>query len=150
MRVLTRGPEETVREGRRLGKLLRAGDTVCLHGELGAGKTTFVKGVASTLGLEQRDITSASFTIVAEYDTAPPFYHIDLYRLENRAELDSAGIYDYIGGEGITVIEWAERADPGALEDAITVRINFLAGDEREIIVEGVDKAAWKSLEHKK
>ncbi len=140
VRVLTRGPEETVRAGRRLGRLLGAGDTVCLHGDLGVGKTTFVKGVASALGLGEREITSASFTIVVEYETDPPFYHIDLYRLENRAELDSAGVYDYIGGDGIAVIEWAERADPGALEDAITVRINFLTGDEREIIIEGIDE----------
>lgn len=124
----------------RLGRTLRAGDTVCLYGDLGSGKTTFTKGVGMALGLDEKEIASASFTIVAEYETEPPLYHIDLYRLETGADLDSVGIYEYVGSDGIAVIEWAEWADPEAMGDTIDVHINFLSGDKREIIIEGIDE----------
>lgn len=147
MKVLSQGPEDTVRAGHRLGKLLGPGQTVCLYGDLGSGKTTFVKGVAKALGISPRDIASASFTIVAEYDSSPPLYHIDLYRLDTRADLDSAGIYEYIGGDGVAVVEWAERAEAGALEDAIKVHIKMLSGKRRDIIIEGVDEKDWDNMQ---
>jgi tRNA threonylcarbamoyladenosine biosynthesis protein TsaE len=108
---------------------------VCLLGELGAGKTTFVKGVAEALGIPRRDITSASFVIVAEHDSEPPLYHIDLYRLRDEQDLNTAGVYDYIGGSGISVIEWAEKIDIRE-ENVTKVHINFVSEDEREIIIE--------------
>ena len=77
--------------GFRLGNLLRPHSVVCLYGELGAGKTTFVKGIAQALGISDRDITSASFTIIAEYDSEIPLYHIDLYRLEKMLILMKQG-----------------------------------------------------------
>lgn len=146
VRVLSRSPEETIRAGHRLGRLLGAGRTVLLHGELGSGKTTFVKGVARALGIRERDIASASFTIVAEYDSDPPLYHIDLYRLESESDLESAGVYEYIGGRGIAVVEWAEKAGAGCADGAVTVRINFLSATEREIIIEGIDEKDWFHL----
>jgi tRNA threonylcarbamoyladenosine biosynthesis protein TsaE len=144
--VRTRTPEETAAAGRRLGEGLKAGDTVCLFGELGAGKTVFVKGVAQALGINEREITSVSFTIVAEHDSDPPLYHIDLYRLESDADLDSAGVYDYIGGEGIAVVEWAERAEPEALLGAVQVNINILGENEREIVIDGPDDRSEETL----
>jgi tRNA threonylcarbamoyladenosine biosynthesis protein TsaE len=137
VRVLTRGPEETKLEGFRLGRLLRAGQTVCLYGALGSGKTTFIKGLARALGIDERDIMSASFTIIAEHEAEIPLYHIDLYRVADDADLETTGVYDYIGGRGIAVVEWAEKID---LEDAVRVRINFVSEDTREIIIEGVDE----------
>jgi tRNA threonylcarbamoyladenosine biosynthesis protein TsaE len=145
--VRTQATEETAATGRRLGERLKAGDTVCLFGELGAGKTVFVKGIAQAVGISEREISSASFTIVAEHDSDPPLYHIDLYRLEGAADLDSAGVYDYIGGDGVAVIEWAERAEPEAVLDAIKVNINILGENEREIVIDGLDEASKAALE---
>ena len=145
MRLTSHSPGETVGVGLKLGGILRAGSTVCLYGDLGAGKTTLIKGIGQAVGIPERDIMSASFTIVAEHDTEPPFYHIDLYRIENDADLDSTGVYDFIGGEGIAVIEWAEKID--IPEGCIGVRINFLNNDSREIIIEGVDEKDWDNMQ---
>ncbi len=145
MRLTSHSPGETVGVGLKLGGMLRAGSTVCLYGDLGAGKTTLVKGIGQAVGVPERDIMSTSFTIVAEHDTEPPFYHIDLYRIEDDADLDSTGVYDFIGGEGIAVIEWAEKID--IPEGCIGVRINFLNNDSREIIIEGVDEKDWDNMQ---
>lgn len=148
MRLLSNGPEETLRYGFKLGSILKRGDTVCLFGELGSGKTVFVKGIASALGIMERDITSASFTIIAEYkghlkDTPVPFYHIDLYRIADASQLDSVGVDEYIGKGGIAVVEWAERL--GSIEGAVSVRVNILDKDKREILVEGIDDKDWNN-----
>ncbi len=143
VRVLSKGPEETFRCGFTLGKRLKRGDTVCLFGELGAGKTTFVKGIASALGIDEREITSASFTLIAEHagkvnGVPVPFYHIDLYRIREPAELDSTGIEEYIGRDGISVIEWADRL--GGVEDSISVTFAVVAEDKREITIGEMDE----------
>ena len=148
MRLLSRSPEETAAFGSRLARRLRKGDTVCLFGELGAGKTTFVKGVASGLGIPERDVTSASFTIIAEHPGtlrgAPVMlYHIDLYRIAGASELDSVGIDGYIGGQGIAVVEWAERL--GDTGDCLCVRFGISDG-ERELTIEGIDEEDWNNL----
>lgn len=149
VRLLSNGAEETFRYGFALGRRLRRGDTVCLFGELGSGKTTFVKGIASALGIPERDITSASFTIIAEYrgtlGKAPvPFYHIDLYRVADSGEVDSIGLEEYIGKDGISVIEWAERL--GEVEDSVLVTIRITGEEKREIIIEGIDEKNWDNL----
>lgn len=149
MKLLSNGPEETFRHGFSLGKRLRKGDTVCLFGELGAGKTTFVKGIASALGIPEREITSASFTIIAEYTAVihgvpVPFYHIDLYRIQGTAELDSLGIDEYIGRDGIAVIEWPERLDE--VEGATAVTFTVQDGDRRELSIEGMHETVRDNL----
>ena len=145
MKLTSHSPGETVGVGLKLGGILKAGSTVCLYGDLGAGKTTLIKGIGQAVGVPERDITSASFTIVAEHDTDPPFYHIDLYRITDDADLDSTGVYDFIGGEGIAVIEWAEKID--IPEGCIAVRMNFLNNDSREIIIEGIDEKNWDNMQ---
>lgn len=149
MRLRSNGPDETFGYGVKLGRFLKAGSTVCLFGELGSGKTTFVKGIASAMSIPERDIASASFTIIAEYEgrvegVPVPFYHIDLYRMRNSRELDSTGVEEYIGGSGIAVIEWAERID--WKEDCIAVRFNVIDEGSREISIEGIHETDWNSL----
>ena len=139
MRFLSKGPRETFSYGFQLGGRLKKGDVVCLYGELGSGKTTFVKGIGAALGIPEEEISSASFIIIAEYPgtikNAPvPFYHIDLYRIWGRRELDSLGMEEYIGKNGIAVIEWAERLDDS--EECITVRFGVLDEQRREIAIE--------------
>jgi len=142
--MISRDPEDTEHAGLRLGRFLESSariKTVMLYGDLGAGKTTLVKGIAHAFGIAKRDVCSASFVMVAEYETSPPFYHIDLYRLETSGAVDAAGIWEYIDTGGVAVIEWAERlAD--VPDNAIKVHITQLAGQVREIIIDGVDREA--------
>jgi tRNA threonylcarbamoyladenosine biosynthesis protein TsaE len=147
-RYITRSSEETEDVGFRLGSFLKEKGgtvTVCLFGDLGAGKTTFVKGFASAFGIPGREIGSASFVIVAEYETNPPFYHIDLYRLGDEPCAEDIGLWEYIESGGIVVIEWAEKL--GELpEGAVSVNFEYLGEENRQIIVQGVEKDEWDSL----
>ncbi|MEW6162548.1 MAG: tRNA (adenosine(37)-N6)-threonylcarbamoyltransferase complex ATPase subunit type 1 TsaE [Nitrospirota bacterium] len=146
MKYISKGPDETKEIGFRLGRLLRPGDVVGLYGELGSGKTTLVKGIAKALGIEDKDIVSASFTIIAEYNTTPPFSHIDLYRIEKDSELDDIGLWDQIGSDSISVIEWAEKAEGRLPEKMIKVRLKSLGEEMREITIEGRNEKDWDNL----
>ena len=137
-RFISRSPEETTEIGFQLGRLLNAGDIVGLYGDLGAGKTVMVKGIAKAFGIDEREIASASYTIIAEYETEPPFVHIDLYRIEQGDELCELGIRSITGGRSISVIEWAEKALGELQEDIIKVRLQGLDEQTREITVEGL------------
>lgn len=143
---ISKGPDETKEIGFKLGSLLRPGDVVGLYGELGSGKTTLVKGIAKAFRIEDKDIISASFTIITEYDTTPPFSHIDLYRIEKDTELDEVGFWDHIKGDGISVIEWAEKAEKSLPEEMIKIRLKSLSEEIREITIEGKDAKDWNSL----
>ncbi len=113
---------------------------VGLYGELGAGKTIFIKGIARAFGIEDKDIMSASFTMVSEYNTEPKFFHIDLYRIEKDSELDDIGLWEIIGSENISVIEWAEKAEKWLPEGTIRVHLKSLDENIREILIEGEDE----------
>jgi tRNA threonylcarbamoyladenosine biosynthesis protein TsaE len=129
---------ETKQIGRRLGNRLKSGDVVCLIGELGTGKTTMVKGIASVFGIDEDDITSASFIIIAEYKGTVPFYHIDLYRLDHK-DVPELGLYEYLGGDGVCVIEWAEKAEEEIPSKSIRVRFHYTGDNLREIEIEGME-----------
>lgn len=145
-RFISRSPDETKDIGFRLGRLLKAGDVVALYGGLGSGKTTLAKGIATALGITERDIVSASFIMIAEYDTTPPFSHIDLYRIEKNSELDAIGLWDQIKGDGISVIEWAEKAEKGLPEGTIKVMLKSTGENIREIIIEGKNEESGNNL----
>ena len=138
MRLQSNSDAGTRSIGRRLGEKLKPGDVVCLYGDLGAGKTTMVKGIASVLDIHERDITSASFTIIAEYDTPVPFYHIDLYRV-TPDELPDLGLHEYLGSEGISVIEWPELAESELPDDVINVALTHTGEESREIDITGIE-----------
>jgi tRNA threonylcarbamoyladenosine biosynthesis protein TsaE len=128
-RYVTRGENETLELGRKLAETLKDRDIVELEGRLGAGKTVFAKGIASGLGIEE-DVTSPTFTLLKEYAGRLKLYHFDLYRIEDEEELRETGLYDFIGGEGVCVIEWAEKA---SLPYSIKVSIEVADNNEREI-----------------
>jgi tRNA threonylcarbamoyladenosine biosynthesis protein TsaE len=123
---------ETSAAGESLGRTLRSGDVVLLYGDLGAGKTAFVRGLAHGLGADPDDVSSPTFTIVQEYTgTSLKLYHVDLYRLEP-AEIDDLGLEDLVSGDGVVAIEWAERWS-GRPDDAIEVRIEEAGEDRRRV-----------------
>jgi tRNA threonylcarbamoyladenosine biosynthesis protein TsaE len=115
---------DTVRLGRLLAGLLRPGMVIALVGDLGAGKTTLVKGIASgLLNIDEREVTSPTFTIVQEYSGAMPLYHVDAYRLDSALDLEAVGFEDYIDGNGVTVIEWADRITDALPPETLTISI---------------------------
>jgi len=146
VKVISSRPEDTEEIGFKIGRKLSAGNIVRLYGDLGAGKTTMVKGIARALGIDKKDITSASFTIIAEYPVNPPFFHIDLYRISKGADLDSTGIWDCLGRPSISVIEWAEHAEGELPADSLEVTIKDMGNDVREITIEGNDEKDWDYL----
>lgn len=100
-------PEDTFEIARQLGEKAKAGDVFCLIGDLGVGKTLFSQGFATGLGI-QESVNSPTFTIVQEYDEGRlPFYHFDVYRIEESEEMEEVGFADMIYGEGVCLIEWA-------------------------------------------
>jgi tRNA threonylcarbamoyladenosine biosynthesis protein TsaE len=131
--VITSSPEQTWEIGRLLGIQLEAGDTVCLYGDLGAGKTNFAYGIARGLDVQEQYITSPTFTFVNEYQGRLPLYHLDLYRLKGPEELESIGFDDYIESDGVTVIEWADRAEDELPEESLSVYFSFVGETSREI-----------------
>jgi len=133
--------EETRTIGTELSGRLRGGDVVLLRGDLGAGKTTMTQGIARGLGVEGA-VQSPTFTLVAEYD-APhlgpdsQLIHIDLYRLEGAADLDSVGLDEYLEQQdAVVVVEWPDRADVATFPPHWSVRIEISGGDQRRITIE--------------
>jgi len=110
--IVTHSPEQTFAVGQKLGSLLRPGDVICLQGELGSGKTCLTQGIGAGMHV-QGTINSPTFVFVNEHAPAndgPYLYHVDLYRIGDYSEVYSLGLEDYMYGDGVTVIEWAERA----------------------------------------
>jgi tRNA threonylcarbamoyladenosine biosynthesis protein TsaE len=152
----TEGERQTLAAGKRLGKLLKPGDIICLYGELGSGKTVLVKGIASALGISEKEITSASFIIAAEHSGrkgTPPLTHLDLYRLApaggrpgEEEDRFLAEVEEYFHPDGITVIEWAERFSD-KIECTVRVRLNIVSSTGREIIIEGINEKDWDNLQ---
>jgi tRNA threonylcarbamoyladenosine biosynthesis protein TsaE len=131
--VITTNEDQTWKIGEMLGSRLDAGDTVCLYGDLGAGKTSFAYGIALGLEVEEQYITSPTFTFVNEYQGRVPFYHIDLYRLADPDELHNIGFEEYLDSDGVTVIEWAERAEDELPAECLSVYLSYVSDQSREI-----------------
>lgn len=146
MTFITKSSAETEDLGKRIGKIVKQKEraVICLFGDLGSGKTTLIKGIASSFGILERDIGSASFVIVSEYETEPPLYHIDLYRLEKGQE-DEIGLWEYIESPGITLIEWADRLSE-IPDDSIKINIRYLDENFREINIEGINEEDWDNM----
>ena len=132
--MITQSEEETAAAGEQLARTLKRGDVVLLFGDLGAGKTAFVRGMARGLGGDPDEVSSPTFTIVQQYAGAgPTLYHVDLYRLEPD-EIDDLGIDDLVSGDDIVAIEWADRWR-GRPDDVIEVRLAELGDNQRSIDV---------------
>lgn len=130
----TSSPEETMELGKKMGEGLKAGDVVALVGDLGAGKTTFMQGLAQGLGVVGY-VKSPSFTLVNKYEGRFPVYHLDLYRLGDVNEIHELGIEEYLYGDGVCIIEWAEKAYSLLPEKHIMIKFFYTGDKTRKIEV---------------
>jgi tRNA threonylcarbamoyladenosine biosynthesis protein TsaE len=132
-RVTTTSEQETFALGKRVAETLQPGTFVLLHGDLGAGKTAFVRGMAAGLGANPEDVSSPTFVLIQHYKGRVSLTHVDLYRLDSAAAVDDLGLEEMANG-AVVAIEWAERL-PRPFEGSVTVKIEDLGGDVRRISV---------------
>ena len=133
MKINLNSVQDTIKFGEKLGKLLIAGDIIFLNGDLGAGKTTLSKSIGEGLGVQEY-ITSPTFTLINEYEGRLPLYHFDLYRLDSYEELEELGVEDYFYGNGVCLIEWAEKFSEDLPENRLEVWINRGKTDDERYI----------------
>jgi tRNA threonylcarbamoyladenosine biosynthesis protein TsaE len=132
--VISPSAEHTRKWAIRLGKLLRGGEIIGLVGELGAGKTCFVRGLADGLEVSLKTwIRSPTFTLINEYHGRLPIYHIDLYRLESTGELEELNLREYLYSDGVSLIEWFEYLPADEVDDHLEVRLAYREGSKRDL-----------------
>ena len=132
--VSTNSELETFALGEKVAGTLEAGTFVLLHGDLGAGKTAFVRGMAAGLGANPDDVSSPTFVLIQHYKGRTPLVHVDLYRLDTAAAVDDLGLEELASG-AVVAIEWAERL-PQPIDGSVTVRIADAGNDVRRITIE--------------
>jgi len=134
MEKISNSISTTLSIGKKVSDNLSAGDIVCLFGELGSGKTVLAKGIASGLGIDKRKIVSPSFVLIRQYNKARlPLYHFDLYRLKALKDIAFLGYEEYLYGEGVAVIEWADRLGRIMPKEYLGIEL-LVRGDSRRLI----------------
>jgi len=142
-----RTPSATVELGMAIGHELEGGEVITLIGELGAGKTCCVRGLAKGLGLSTEAVTSPTYTIIQEYDCDPPIVHVDLYRLESSVELDEIGLSSYFDTQHIVIIEWADRVPATLLpKDRLSLDLAYGSRHSRHMTLQGFGKRSQAIL----
>lgn len=136
MKFISNSADETKLFGRSLSELLQPGDVLILHGDLGAGKSELIRGIALGLGIAET-VTSPSFTILNVYESGrAPLYHFDWYRLESSEELYELGLDEYLGGDGIAAVEWPERCPDAIPAKYLDISLEPLSENTRAIEVQ--------------
>ncbi len=138
LHITSHNESETIALAKKLAPLFRPGDLVILKGELGAGKTAFVRGLAEALGLDREAVNSPSFTIVNEYPGERPMYHLDLYRINDPTELDEIGWDEYLQRPGLIVVEWGDKAGDYLPSQYYVISFQIIDEQTREINVSHV------------
>lgn len=133
LEIISNSPAQTKRLGMQLGMLAKPGDVILLVGTLGAGKTCLTQGIARGLGISEYT-PSPSFVLVREYQSKLPLYHIDLYRLDLIEAIAQLGLDDYLYGNGICVVEWADKGLSVLPEEHLLIEIQFISSTERRLI----------------
>lgn len=134
MNFITHSAEETVELGKKIGVLLLPNDVLALSGNLGAGKTTLIQGIAIGAGVKDY-VTSPTFIIINEYQGSLPFFHLDLYRTEDAREIEDLGIEEYFNRGAVCVVEWAEKMGKMLPKGAKKIEIEYISENERKICV---------------
>ena len=136
LEISSASPEQTRRLGERLGEMVQAGDLICLQGELGTGKTCFVQGLGQGLDLSD-DVHSPTFILANEHRGGRlPLYHLDVYRVRNAAEAIGFGLDDYVSGDAVLVIEWAERIREALPAEWLWIKFDHRGENARAIVIE--------------
>ena len=138
LRYTLKGIQATDVLGNCLSIVLGPGNLLLLSGDLGAGKTSLTKAIASGLGIEEKEVTSPSFTIIHEHlNGRLPLIHVDLYRLGPHADITEIGLEDYFDGENVVIIEWAEYLKDPLVETALKIDLSFFDEQSREVCLTG-------------
>jgi tRNA threonylcarbamoyladenosine biosynthesis protein TsaE len=145
--VTSRSREDTFKLGQTIGQAATGRLIIALMGDLGSGKTVFVKGLAKGLAVpEAFMITSPSYTLINEYPGRVPLFHADLYRLSNAIDIESTGLFDTMVADGVLAIEWAERLDQQSLAQDMLIHFTIKKDDTREISITGCGQTGLKLL----
>lgn len=136
--ILSENTQQTENIASNIGASLRQGDVLALSGELGAGKTCFTGGLARGLGVDEKyRITSPTFTLINEYPGRFRLYHFDIYRINDYSEFEDLGYEEYFYGNGVVVIEWAEKISRILPPDTLFIKFEYIDENKRKIIVKG-------------
>lgn len=145
---LTHSEKETVALGKRIGKYLTCGSVVALEGNLGSGKTTITKGfVAAITKRKHSEVKSPTFTLVNQYAGTPNVYHIDCYRIDEESEFENIGIDDFLFGDGIAIVEWAEKIRKYLPQEHLALKIDIIDQSQRRYQIKSKDKGLMSLLE---
>ena len=135
--IVTRSWEETIRAGREIGEKIQPPMLILLSGDLGAGKTTITKGLASGLGAAEEDeVTSPTFTLVHKYARSSPVYHVDLYRIGDFHDLETLGLEDVFSENAVVIVEWPDRFTLRTEWPVLRIHLEHVAEEERKITIE--------------
>jgi tRNA threonylcarbamoyladenosine biosynthesis protein TsaE len=134
--ILTHSSEETIEQGRQIGAVLKPPVLILLSGDLGAGKTTLTKGIAAGLGAAREDdVTSPTFTLVHKYDGATRVYHVDLYRIDGRHDLETLGLEDIFSEQAVVIVEWPDRLKMRTGWPTLEIQLEHIAEEIRRILI---------------
>lgn len=134
---ITKSPEDTIKLGEKIGRLLKSGDVIAYSGGLGAGKTTITRGISIGMGLGD-EVISPTFSLLNEYVGANArLYHFDMYRITSAADLETTGFYDYLEDGGVLAIEWSENIESELPDNTIRINIERIDDNSRKITING-------------
>ena len=149
--TVTHSAEETRTLGKRIGERMEPGTVLALMGDLGSGKTVFVQGLSRGLDVpEDYYVTSPTYTLINEYPGRSPLFHVDLFRIEPHGDVEDIGLFDILSGNGIVVVEWADRLPKGLLSAHLEIRLEFSDDESRQISLSAYgqrEKNLLKSLQ---
>ena len=148
--IVSNSAANTIEIARLIGETLKDGDLLALSGELGSGKTCFTKGLALGLGVSaEYQITSPTFTLINEYPARCKLYHFDVYRLNSYSDLEDLGYEEYLAGDGVVVIEWAEKIATQIPPDSIFINFEYVDENSRKMIIRGLKRRVSELIDKK-
>jgi len=146
-KILSKSEAETMKWGGRVARYLKSGDILCLFGELGSGKTTFVKGIAKGLRINPTQVNSPTFVLLNIYEGRLPLYHFDFYRLGKQQEISAIGYDEFFYDEGVTVVEWAERLKELMPKENLRIQLYYQEENERLIKISAKGKRYYQLMD---
>ena len=148
MEIISDSGRKTLNIGKFIARNLEKGDIVCLFGELGSGKTVLTKGISSGLGVRQESVTSPTFVLIRQYEARIPVFHFDLYRLVCSEDIQDLGYEEYLFGDGIAIIEWADRLGKLLPREFLRIQLE-VAGDKKRKLKISARGARYKKIMEK-